>query len=191
MPKVIPEYKEEAKKRIIEAALEVFCRKGYRATKMNDIAKELGISKGAIYTYFKNKDDLFTKAAQYYRQAFESDMNKRIEISEERDFFDNLFDFLTEYLKLGFALPFELMNLAVNDEEIKSFLIDDGKKDREYFFNYLIQLQREGKIRKDINLHELADQITTIFNGLYMNMFLGMSLENAKIIWDVAIERYR
>ena len=191
MPKVIPEYKEEAKKRIIEAALEVFCRKGFHATKMNDIAKELGISKGAIYTYFKNKDDLFTKAAQYYRQAFESDMNKRIEISEGQDFFDILFDFFTEYLKFGFALPFELMNLAVNDEEIKSFLVDDGKKDREYFFKYLIRLQKEGRIRQDLNLQELADQITTIFYGLYMNVFLGMSLENAKVIWNSAIERYR
>lgn len=191
MPRVIPEYKEEARKRIIEAALEVFCRKGYRATKMLDIAKELGISKGAIYTYFNNKEDLFTQAAQHYRQTFEADMNTRIEINEDLDLFDILFDFFTEYLKFGFVLPFEMINLAVNDEKMKSFLIDDGKKDTELFNNYLIHLQNEGKIRPDIDISELADHITTLFYGLYINAFIDMPIERIKKIWDNAVEKYR
>ena len=191
MPRVIPEYKEEARKRIIEAALEVFCRKGYRAAKMSDIAKELGISKGAIYTYFNNKEELFTQAAQHYRQSFESDMNRRTDLSGDKDLFDILFDFFTDYLKFGFILPLEMMNLAVNDEEMKSFLLDDGRKDREYFVNYIANLKDEGKIRDDIDKNELADHITTLFYGLYMNAFLEMPIERIKKIWDNAVEKYR
>lgn len=191
MPKVVPGYKEEAKKRIIETAFELFCKKGFKATKMDDIAHELGISKGAIYTYFKNKKDLFARMAQHYRQEFENDTTRRIGNSGDRDIFEILFDIFTEYLNFGFVLPFELMNIAVNDEEIKSFLIDDGMKDREYFISYMKRIQEEGKIRQDIDTSELADHIITLFYGLYMNMFLDKSIEDTKKIWDNAIEKYR
>lgn len=191
MPKVIPEYKEEAKKRIIEVSLEVFCKKGYQATKMVDIASELGISKGAIYTYFKNKSDLFTQTAQYYRQNFENEMNERSKLLEDRDFFDLIFDYFAEYQKLGYVLTFEIMNLSVNDEELKAFIINDGKKDREYFLQYLTHLREEGKIREDIDVEELCDHINVLFYGLYLWMFLELDLDKAKKIWDNAIKNYR
>lgn len=47
------------RKEIMEAALNVFGTKGYSRTNIEDIAKEVGISKGSIYQYFKNKDELF------------------------------------------------------------------------------------------------------------------------------------
>lgn len=49
----------ESKKRIIEAAIKVFSRYGYRGTTMRMIAKEAKISIGGVYLYFKNKDELF------------------------------------------------------------------------------------------------------------------------------------
>src|SRR4030042_457363 len=58
MPKVVPEYKEHAKKRIIEAANAEFARKGYRKTTISDIAKTLGVSKGAVYQYCSSKEAL-------------------------------------------------------------------------------------------------------------------------------------
>ncbi|MEK5024324.1 TetR/AcrR family transcriptional regulator [Paenibacillus sp. FSL M7-1046] len=51
--------KDEVKKEIESAALKVFFRKGFADAKMNDIADEIHISVGNIYTYFKNKKDLF------------------------------------------------------------------------------------------------------------------------------------
>ncbi|ETT67544.1 MULTISPECIES: TetR/AcrR family transcriptional regulator [Paenibacillus] len=51
--------KEEVKQEIESAALKVFFRKGFSDAKMNDIADEIQISVGNIYTYFKNKKDLF------------------------------------------------------------------------------------------------------------------------------------
>ncbi|MEK4156429.1 TetR/AcrR family transcriptional regulator [Paenibacillus odorifer] len=51
--------KEEVKQEIESAALKVFFRKGFSDAKMNDIADEIQISVGNIYTYFKNKKELF------------------------------------------------------------------------------------------------------------------------------------
>ncbi|QQZ63269.1 TetR/AcrR family transcriptional regulator [Paenibacillus sonchi] len=51
--------KDEVKRDIESAALKVFFRKGFADAKMNDIADEIQISVGNIYTYFKNKKELF------------------------------------------------------------------------------------------------------------------------------------
>ncbi|WP_161952443.1 MULTISPECIES: TetR/AcrR family transcriptional regulator [unclassified Ensifer] len=44
---------------ILNAAVEVFSRFGYRKTSMQDVADAAGMSRAALYLYFKNKDDLF------------------------------------------------------------------------------------------------------------------------------------
>ena len=57
-----PDVSEERRAQIIEAALACFTCKGYANTTMDDIVAESGLSKGAIYWYFKGKDDLFQAA---------------------------------------------------------------------------------------------------------------------------------
>jgi AcrR family transcriptional regulator len=44
---------------IISAALEVFADRGFAATKLEDVARRAGVTKGTIYLYFENKDALF------------------------------------------------------------------------------------------------------------------------------------
>ncbi len=48
---------------ILDAALRVFARCGLHKTNLEEVAKEAGISKGTIYLYFKNKEELFVAAA--------------------------------------------------------------------------------------------------------------------------------
>ena len=70
MPRVVPEYKEEARTRILTAANQVFGEKGYRQATMDDVAKKLGVSKGALYLYFASKEELFEAIAQAEPLAF-------------------------------------------------------------------------------------------------------------------------
>ena len=58
MPKVVPEYKEIAKQKIIQASIKIFTEKGLHKTTMDEIGEEIGVSKGTVYTYFKNKEEL-------------------------------------------------------------------------------------------------------------------------------------
>src|SRR6266705_2198814 len=44
---------------IINAALEVFADRGFAATKLEDVARRAGVTKGTIYLYFENKEALF------------------------------------------------------------------------------------------------------------------------------------
>lgn len=58
-PKVTEAYREATRSEILDAAQKVFARKGYHAASMDDIVKESGLSKGALYGYFDSKEELF------------------------------------------------------------------------------------------------------------------------------------
>ena len=49
---------------VLETALTVFTRHGFRKTSIEDIAKAAGISRQGIYFHFKNKDELFRASVQ-------------------------------------------------------------------------------------------------------------------------------
>ena len=50
---------EDRPREICAAALDVFAEKGFAAAKLDEIAKRAGISKGTLYLYFKDKEQLF------------------------------------------------------------------------------------------------------------------------------------
>ena len=56
MPQIL---KEEIKNRIYKAASKIFYEKGFLKTKMKDISEEAKIPVGLVYTYYKNKEELF------------------------------------------------------------------------------------------------------------------------------------
>ena len=51
--------KEDRPHEITQAALEAFAEKGYAATRVEEVAKRAGVSKGLMYLYFKTKEELF------------------------------------------------------------------------------------------------------------------------------------
>ena len=48
----------ETKQRILDAAIQVFGERGYRGASVDDVAAAAGVTKGAVYYYFEDKDDL-------------------------------------------------------------------------------------------------------------------------------------
>lgn len=56
--------KEEIKDKIINSAIKEFLNCGYSKASLRVIAEKAGLTKGALYAYFKNKDDLFCKVTE-------------------------------------------------------------------------------------------------------------------------------
>lgn len=60
-----PDVSEERRNQIIEAAMSVFSRLGFHEARMDDIAHEAGLSKGALYLYYKSKDAIIGAILRY------------------------------------------------------------------------------------------------------------------------------
>jgi len=51
----------DKRRRILDAAVRVFARKGYFSARVSDVAKKAGVADGTIYLYFRNKEDLLVR----------------------------------------------------------------------------------------------------------------------------------
>lgn len=84
----------DKRERILRAAIKVFARKGFYATRVSEIAKAAGVADGTIYLYFQNKDDVLvsifqdriTKLVQFLREelgkleGFEARFGRLVEV---------------------------------------------------------------------------------------------------------------
>ncbi|MEV6322389.1 TetR/AcrR family transcriptional regulator [Nocardia sp. NPDC051787] len=63
MPRVSEEHLERRRQQILDAARKCFASKGFHETSMQDVFAESGLSAGAVYRYFKSKDELIAALA--------------------------------------------------------------------------------------------------------------------------------
>lgn len=71
------------REQILDGAWRVFKQKGFDAASMNDITREASVSKGTIYVYFQNKDELFAALIDRHRAEFAHSMRDILAGTEE------------------------------------------------------------------------------------------------------------
>jgi AcrR family transcriptional regulator len=69
MPRVAESYLESRRRQITDAAIRCFAREGFHRTTMQDIVRETGLSAGAIYRYFRSKEDIVAAIAAEHHAA--------------------------------------------------------------------------------------------------------------------------
>ena len=74
--------KEDRPAEITEAALAAFAEKGYAATRVDEVARRAGVSKGLLYLYFKTKEDLFKAVIRSFLSPRIDALIKNIEETE-------------------------------------------------------------------------------------------------------------
>ncbi|MFQ6605613.1 MAG: TetR/AcrR family transcriptional regulator [Fidelibacterota bacterium] len=70
---------DQRKEQILEAALKVIVRKGYDASRMDDIVMESGLSKGAIYWYYKSKKEIYLSLVNHWVLHYSATLNHIVE----------------------------------------------------------------------------------------------------------------
>jgi AcrR family transcriptional regulator len=65
VPRITLAHEQAVRTRIIESALRVFAEKGYHGATIADVVRDSGLSVGAIYTYYRGKDELFLASCDF------------------------------------------------------------------------------------------------------------------------------
>src|ERR1700730_2235101 len=68
----------ETQARLLNAAEEVFVRDGYEAAQLDEIAARAERSKGAVYTHFKSKEDLFLALFEHRTRSYVEGLLQRL-----------------------------------------------------------------------------------------------------------------
>lgn len=121
MPKVTEAHREQMRQRIQDAALACYARNGFSATSMADIVTESGLSAGAIYVYYRGKEELTADAA---RGMLQERIGAVLELAQGDDILppsEAIVRFLhsmPEHAKTGLAL--QVWGEAVQTESIRA-----------------------------------------------------------------------
>jgi len=74
------EQNSDRKIEIIEAAKKLFSKKGYSPTSMDDIAKEVGITKASLYYFFKGKEEIFSAIVSQVAAEVKESLGQELKI---------------------------------------------------------------------------------------------------------------
>jgi len=78
---------------ILNAAANVFAEEGYHYASISNICRKAGVSNGALYKYFKNKESLFFSVLDYSVLMVETELYKKY-IVDGKSMFDAIYNFL-------------------------------------------------------------------------------------------------
>lgn len=179
MPKVVPEYKEEAKKKILAAGREVMSRKGYRATTMDDIAEHVGVSKAALYLYFASKDELVVEIVKAFPEQVRERTMAMYPAATPLDAWSAVLDFYLENTDEQNALFFELLSLIPRNPEIAESFSGNIQFILKKVTCTIGEQQTTG-LFTDSDPRTVAIAIMSLFHGLRVLSLIGVERDELR-----------
>lgn len=203
MPKVSQDYIDNKKKQIIDAALVIFKKKPLYEMTMLDVIKEAGLSKGGIYRYYNDIDEVIV--ALVNRETAQNNYKYRIDeilkkSENSKSTIESLFAFLGEYIKNNSTsigkIQFELTVLIANHPEKEEKIIgslteqENGQFLIKAIFNKIIEGINNGEFKPIFPCNDIFAYITTSIDGLIRDVVLGKCYgANVGIIDEIKIMR--
>ncbi len=177
MPKVTLEYKELVRTRILESAHRVFSQKGYREATMDEIAGGLGLSKPALYRYYKSKEELFREILGLFIEATAKALRE--------SFKDSRFDpetFFRIIDKWGWTpnLFFSAASEAPRNRKLRKIFSDGYKTAVDMVETFIEELKNRGIIKDGANSRLIAMGAIAIQDGLLIGEVVGLSRQETR-----------
>ena len=181
--------KDKSINQILDAALEVFVKKGYAQTRMDDIVDLSGLSKGAIYHHYSSKNELFLSLIDHWETYFFTDILKKSLIDKNPD--DLLREIVIDVVnafktkKYVFLAELEFWSLANHDENVRI-------KTKELYvkllnmFKSIINKGIKDKKYKKVNVDVASLSIMTAIQGvIWFSIFEDSKLSAEQYLNDV------
>ncbi|MBN1535806.1 MAG: TetR/AcrR family transcriptional regulator [Anaerolineales bacterium] len=129
-----PNVSDERKDQILEAAADVFTKKGFDQARMDDIANQTGLSKGTLYLYFKSKDELIIAILEkiFHSVVKQLESRKNLELSATEAISLYTEEAIRDYKMMLHILPvtYEFLALAFRNKTVQNAL-------KTYFHHYI------------------------------------------------------
>ncbi len=169
MPKVTEEHREERRRQILEGARRAFARHGYVGAKVRLLEDAVGLSRGAIFSYYPSKLDLFVGVATVDRQqigelwladGFEAIVRH---IGEEDP------EWISVYLEAGRLLRTD-PDLRKRWDVLASDVVDRISE-------HYGELQANGTIRSDLSCETVLRFLGVVLDGLATQQGAGFPID--------------
>lgn len=173
MPRVKPEYKRERRSQIIEAARTCFARDGFHRTTLQDVFAEAGLSAGAVYNYFRSKDELILAIAQDRHEEEAGVLAQGAETQDPMEALRNIADrFIDTYLSDAATekrlIAIQTWSEAMRSEDILRSVHEGFNVPRGQIAALLKRAQRTGQIDPGLSSDAVARSMIALFYGFIL-----------------------
>jgi AcrR family transcriptional regulator len=176
-----PDVSEKRRAQIVESAINVFNREGFANARMDDVAAESGLSKGLLYWYFKNKEELIIAIADL---LFGAEFRKMESLSVKGG---TARDCLEEFLKLFLSdirgmlkvapVIYDFYALAFRNASIRRVM-------KEYLGRFIAVL--EPIIQQGMDSGEFTGG-----DARQVTIAIGAALEGTLLLWAYAPDLFQ
>lgn len=184
MPRLVPGYRDEVREKILDVAWKVLLEKGVQESTMEEIAEKLNCSKGAIYNYFKNKDELLEDAIAAGRLRFKDELFARF---SKGNFFENAERYFENEISRAAEGSMQT-TLSLMLEGSKNPRVKEAMKHKHdgiigAIMELFNELTSSGKITVAVDKESAARTFFALRSGVLMSLAYGTPREEAKKVW--------
>lgn len=165
-----PTFTEQARrKQILEVSTRLFRSKGFNSTSLDDIAGEVGVSRGVIFYYFDGKREIGEQAVreamrQYAEFVRERVEKKRTSKTQLLEFIDACLDYQKDHRET-YLLYVDLLGCFGDSDQKYALTVSLNRRTRDWLLELIKTGQENGEIAR-VPAHDLADVIQGFIDGL-------------------------
>jgi AcrR family transcriptional regulator len=179
VPKVTEAHLQARRQQIVDAATQCFADKGLHQTTMHDICQLAELSPGAVYRYFRSKEEIIeAMVEERRRQGIElmkaaGERNDTVQALEElaRTFFAKLED------PRGCALDIALWSEATSNPNVRERLREYSRAVRSAFAGIVSSLQQRGVVNPNLDPEAVAQVHVSFFEGLVVQRAIDPQID--------------
>jgi TetR/AcrR family transcriptional regulator, repressor for uid operon len=177
MPKISEDKRQARRLQILDVATRCFARQGFHRTSMADIIRELKSSPGAVYCYFRGKNDIVAAIAKQRHNresALLAELLTSRDVSEglqhlARAFFDMLQDPKERERR---KVTIQIWAESLRDKRIRK-IVERGIRQRDMLTTSLRRAQRAGQLPGNLD----TDALSRVLLGLLQGFILQQAWE--------------
>ena len=186
MPKVVKGYRKQAMDAIMESASRLFFELGYQECSMDDIAREIGVTKGTLYLYFKNKDELLFEVCKKNMKLLEDSLDQMVSediLTSAKSFFKAELE-LPEHLRFHWIFALGEIN---KNQRVRKILMESYENYEKVISSRIDRLKLKGLISNNADTRRLSLTIIALHNGIMMSMMQGLKETEASAVFEEGI----
>lgn len=179
---------EQTTQFIISTVAPIFNKSGYYGTSMSDITKATGLTKGAIYGNFKNKEDLAFAAFKHNVDLVVNRIKAElIQIASPVEQLRGLLNFYRGYRAYTVGIGgCPILNIGVDANHQNSELlakVQEVVKKLQFYIRKMIELgQASNEIKEDVDAEQYAKRIFALIEGA---IFMAMTMNDNSYVSDM------
>jgi AcrR family transcriptional regulator len=172
MPKISEEMRQARRQQILDAATRCFAREGFHCTSMEDIVQESKLSPGAIYCYFRGKNEIVASIAEQ-RHSRESAAMAALLASENildglHQLAHDLFGMLKDPKeKERRKVAIQIWAESLRDKQIRK-IVERGLRQRDALTESILTAQRKGQLTTNLDADSLSRVLLALLQGFIL-----------------------